>query len=52
VSRPTCGPTAEEIAVVTAAARALMTARAAAPEVRDETPAWRFSGRWFGRDTR
>jgi hypothetical protein len=46
VSRRFPSATPEEIAVVTAAARALLTV--APPRVEaDTTPAWRFSGRWF-----
>ena len=40
------GPTPEEIAVVTAAFLAVQR-RAVEEAVLEETPAWRFSGRWF-----
>jgi hypothetical protein len=38
-------PTAEEIAVVTAAVQAL--SKGSRSEDMADTPAWRFSGRWF-----
>lgn len=44
--RPELGP--DETAAVIAVAQELLRARAQAQEaVVDETPAWRFSGRWF-----
>ena len=42
--RPEVAP--EELAVVTAIAQALLTPTVVA-EVRDETPKYRFSGRWW-----
>ena len=42
--RPQARP--EEVAAITAIAQALLTPTAA-EVVRDETPAYRFSGRWF-----
>lgn len=42
------GPSAEEIAVVTAAYLALQSPGVVVDEVVDATPPWRFAGRWFG----
>jgi hypothetical protein len=42
---PRARPSAEALAVVTAAAYALLAAPAADPT--PPSPAWRFSGRWF-----
>lgn len=45
--RPRPEVPAEELAIITAAAQALLSPTAA-EEIRDATPAYRFSGRWFG----